>query len=86
MPTFRVWSLRESDGEFFWVHAIDDFDARDQVSRALNVAALDECLFGSEQDRRFKLPLNRIMHSCGEWTEVPLPNMLRCRPHDEEEC
>jgi hypothetical protein len=73
MPNFHVWSMGQTEDHRFWIYAIDDFDARDQIASTLRVNAHCEETFGCEQDDRFKVPLNMILHSTGEWTEVPAP-------------
>jgi hypothetical protein len=76
MPNFYVWPTGRPGDDSFWVYAIDDFDARDQISTTLHLRAHCEESFGCEVDSRFKLPLNKILHSTGEWTEVPVPASL----------
>lgn len=73
MPNFYVWPMGQADEDSFWVYAVDDLDAREQIASTLRVDARCDKTFGCEQDNRFKVPLNMILHSTGEWTEVPSP-------------
>ncbi|WP_158811396.1 hypothetical protein [Beijerinckia sp. L45] len=73
MPNFYVWPMGQANEDSFWIYALDDFDARDQIASTLSVDAHCEKTFGCEQDDRFKVPLNMILHSTGEWTQVPDP-------------
>jgi hypothetical protein len=77
MPNFYVWPKALADDDRFWVYAIDDFDAREQIASTLCVNAHDENLYDCVEDSRFKMPLNLILHNSGEWTEVATPKQLR---------
>ncbi|WP_158808790.1 hypothetical protein [Beijerinckia sp. L45] len=78
MPNFHVWPMGQTDHDSFWVYAIDDFDAREQIAATLRLNAHDEDEYGCVEDNRFKMPLNLILHDSGEWTEVATPQQLRC--------
>jgi hypothetical protein len=78
MPTFHVWPVGQSDCDSFWIYAVDELDARDQIASTLRIASLDETLFGAGEVTRFIMPLNKILHSSGEWTQVPLPEEAAC--------
>ncbi|WP_158811018.1 hypothetical protein [Beijerinckia sp. L45] len=80
MPTFAVWPLDAADTDSFWVYAIDDWDARAQVSTTLGIDAHNEARYACDEDNRFRPPLNVIVHSGGELTGVaePAPSSLGC--------
>lgn len=75
LPTFRIWAAHRTDGTTLWVYAIDEFDARQQIASTLRLDAHDEFKFHCSEDDRFKMPLNKILHSNGEWMEVPPPRI-----------
>ena len=85
MPNFYVWPTGPTQDDSFWIYAVDDVDARDQIASTLSVDARCERAFGCQQDDRFKVPLNMILHSTGEWTEVPKPSEY-CDRTDEQGC
>lgn len=82
MPNFHVSAKGEIDHDSFWVYAIDDFDAREQIASTLCVNAHDEDDYDCVEDGRFRMPLNLILHNSGEWTEVATPRQLRCPAED----
>jgi hypothetical protein len=59
----------------YWVYALDEWDARDQITRALCIDANDETLFVVIEIVGLSMPLDLIRHSTGEWTTVPVPKM-----------
>jgi hypothetical protein len=85
MPNFYVWSRDNCGEDAFWVYAIDDWDARNQVSEALALPTHDAFLFGCKEDNRFKTPLDVIIHATGERTQVPAPAFLAadCAPSSD---
>jgi hypothetical protein len=82
MPTFYVWPRCETEHDSFWIYAIDDFDARQQIASTLKIDSNNEDIFGCDEDHRFKMPLNKILHNSGEWTEVPPPVSLEREADD----
>jgi hypothetical protein len=64
-----------SDEPTFWVYALDEWDAWDQVTRALGLTATDERLFNVMEMPGLTMPLDLIRHSTGEWTNVPAPKI-----------
>lgn len=82
MPTFLICPVDDMDCDSFWVYALDDFDAREQIARTLRVDASDEGRFEASEVTLFKMPLNIILHSSGEWTQVPAPKEVLCFSDD----
>ena len=70
MPNFFVWPRARTNADGFWVYALDAFDARDQIQLTLKIDTHDEQSYGCKEDDRFKVPLNLILQTSGEWMEV----------------
>lgn len=79
MPAFELWALDRDNGDRLRVYAIDEWDARDQVTSALGVPAQDEAMYACAEKDGFKPPLNVIVHANGEQTPVPEPYGAACR-------
>ena len=75
MPTFRVWPREPTDDDdVFWVYALDDWDARHQITVTLGFDTQDKARYACEEDAIVTVPLNHIAHKDGKFTVCPTPD------------
>jgi hypothetical protein len=75
MPTFNLY--RETSGveECWWVYAVDEWDARDQIERTLGFNAHCRISYQCNEDVGMRAPLNVIIDSNGRNTSVKGPDI-----------
>ncbi|WP_158808196.1 hypothetical protein [Beijerinckia sp. L45] len=64
------------DYETFWVYAIDEWDARDQIARTLKLDVHNERRFDCAEAPNLRLELDVIVHRDGTRTGIVRPPSL----------
>ncbi|WP_158807911.1 hypothetical protein [Beijerinckia sp. L45] len=76
MPTYIFKGRPDDVKQTWWIYAIDDWDARDQIARTLRIQAHDETLYTCKIDYTRRLPLDVILDCDGNATAVKRPMQL----------
>jgi hypothetical protein len=82
MPSYRVFHNTNDFGESWWVYAVDEWDARDQIARTFGIDAQNRIRYQCREDASVRPELNIIIDAQGRLTPTKLPNSVYRRWRD----
>jgi hypothetical protein len=75
MPTYNLYREAAGTDECWWVYALDEWDARDQIERTLGIDAQNAALYECNEDVGLTVPLHVIVGGNGKKTNVRGPDI-----------